>query len=447
MNPVLSAGEPVDAARVRTWRLGLGAELQNQQTHFRVWAPKSRRVEVIFDDRHEACALAPEADGYFAGTVRNMGAGARYRFRLDGDRAYPDPCSRFQPEGPHGSSMIVDPGAYEWHDHEWRGLTMRGQVMYELHVGTFTSEGTLNAAIRELDELKRLGITVVELMPVVECPGRWNWGYDGVDLYAPAHGYGDHEALKRFVDAAHGRNMGVILDVVYNHIGPDGNYLPAFADDYFTDRYANEWGKALNYDGPGSRGVREFFIRNACYWIAEFHCDGLRLDATQAIHDAGPVHVLAELSERTRAAAGSRAIILIAENESQDIRAITSVEKGGWGLDAVWSEDFHHSTHVALMGRREAYFTDYRGAAQEFISAVKCGFLYQGQRYHWQQKPRGGVVTNEPAESFVFFIQNHDQVANTLHGTRTPSATDPARYRALAGLWLLAPETPLFFMG
>jgi maltooligosyltrehalose trehalohydrolase len=324
---------------------------------------------------------------------------------------------------------------------------MRGQVIYEMHVGTFTPGGTFDSAITQLDALKDLGITVIEIMPVAEFPGRWNWGYDGVGLYAPSHVYGDPEALKRFVDEAHQRGLGVILDVVYNHLGPDGNYLPEFSDEYFTDRYNNEWGRAINFDGRGSREVREFFIRNACYWIEEYHLDGLRLDAVHAFQDASPMHIIAELSQAARKAAGTRSIILVAECEAQWVRTIQPIAQGGWGLDAVWSEDFHHTTHVAATGRSEGYFTDYLGSPQELISCVKRGFLYQGQRYQWQRKPRGTMVSHEPAEAFVFFLQNHDQVANQLWAYRLHTKTSPGVCRALTTLLLLAPQTPMLFMG
>ena len=434
--------------QARDWRLGLGAEICAEGVRFRVWAPKRRRVEVLFENLNGLIiSLAPEPCGYFSGVVPQAAPGALYRYCLDGEGNFPDPCSRFQPQGPHGPSMVVDPNAYKWHDVHWLGIGMAGQVIYELHVGTFTSQGTLDAAIRELNELKQLGITVIELMPLAEFPGKRNWGYDGVDLYAPAHVYGDAEALKRFVDAAHGAGLNVILDVVYNHLGPDGNYLGAYSDHYFTDRYETDWGAAINYDGRDSKEVREFFIRNACYWIAEFHMDGLRLDATDKICDAGPVHLLSELSQRAREAANPRSIILTAENEEQDVRLITPVAKGGYGLDAMWNDDFHHTAMVALTGRREAYYTDYRGTAQELLSAVKRGFLYQGQRYKWQGQPRGTPVTTQPASAFVCFLQNHDQVANSLRGDRLHRLTSPGRYRALTALLLLAPGTPLLFMG
>ncbi len=431
----------------RSQELTLGARVTEEGVRFRCWAPRAARVDVVLEPGGTIHELSRLADGYWTGIVREASAGMRYRYRLDGGQAYPDPCSRFQPEGPHGPSLIVDPRAYQWHDEGWPGVTMHGQVIYELHIGAFTPEGTFDAAISRLDDLKELGITVIEVMPVAEFPGRWNWGYDGVGLYAPAHVYGDEGGFKRFVDAAHRRGLGVMLDVVYNHLGPDGNYLPTFSDAYLTDRYPNEWGQAINFDGPGSRPVREFFIQNACYWIDEFHVDGLRLDAVHAFHDASPVHVVAELSQAARRTAGTRSIILIAECELQWVHTIQPVAQGGWGLDGVWSEDFHHSARMAATGRGEGYYGDYRGTPQEFISSVKRAFLFQGQRSQWQGKPRGTVVSDEPAEGFVFFLQNHDQVANQLWGDRLHHKVGPAVYRALTALLLLAPETPLLFMG
>jgi maltooligosyltrehalose trehalohydrolase len=425
----------------------LGAQVETGGVRFRVWAPKRARVDVVLEESGRSFPLMKDEAGYFSGLVPIATAGMLYRYRLDNGDAYPDPCSRYQPRGPHGPSLIVDPSTYAWRYPDWQGVRMQGQVIYELHVGTFTPEGTLDATIGQLDELKDCGVTVIELMPLAEFPGRWNWGYDGVDLFAPAHVYGDPDALKRFVDAAHERGLGVILDVVYNHFGPDGNYLPAFSDLYLTDRHPNEWGQAINFDGQGSGPVREFFIQNACYWITEFKLDGLRLDAVHAIYDDSPVHVLAELSRQARVAAGARSIVLIAECESQLITTIQSIEHGGWGLDGVWSDDFHHISRVALTGRGQAYYSDYRGTAQELLSVIKRGFVYQGQRYQWQKKPRGTVVKNEPASGFVFYLQNHDQVANHLHGDRIHALASHARYRAIAALLLLAPETPMLFMG
>jgi maltooligosyltrehalose trehalohydrolase len=436
-------------AKNRTvWGLNLGAEVVSNGVSFRVWAPKRKRVDVVLENEGGTIIpLDPEENGYFSGIALDVGAGTLYKYRLDEDKKYPDPSSRFQPEGPHGPSMVIDPWAHRWNDEGWSGVDIRGQVIYELHIGTFTREGTFDAAARELGELKGLGITLIEVMPVHEFPGRWNWGYDGVGLYAPAHVYGDANALRRFVDSAHSQGIGVMLDVVYNHLGPDGNYLKEYSDNYFTDRYETDWGEPPNFDGPGSKEVREFFIRNACYWIAEFHMDGLRLDATQNIYDLGPFHVLAEISQRTREVAEPKKIVLVGENEPQHVILIGPLEKGGYGLDALWNDDFHHSAMVALTGRSEAYYTDYRGEPQEFISAVKRGFLYQGQRYNWQKQPRGTAVTTEPASAFILFTQNHDQVANSLYGHRIHALTSPARYRAITALMLLAPGTPMFFMG
>lgn len=439
--------EKLDRTASREQGLTLGARVTGEGVRFCCWAPRAGKVDVVLEPHETVYPLSKQTEGYWTGLIPDASAGMCYRYRLDGGQAYPDPCSRFQPDGPHGASLIVDSGAYRWNDQMWRGVTMHGQVIYELHIGTYTSEGTFDSAITRLDDLKELGITVVEVMPVAEFPGRWNWGYDGVGLYASAHMYGDADSFKRFVDEAHRRELGVILDVVYNHLGPDGNYLPAFSEEYFTDRYPNEWGQAINFDGPGSREVRGFFIQNACYWIREFHVDGLRLDAVHALHDASPIHIVAELSRAARRAAGSRSIILIAECEAQWIKTIQPVAEKGWGLDGVWSEDFHHTARVAATGRSEGYYTDYRGTPQELVSCVKRAFLYQGQRYQWQGKPRGTVVSDEPAEGFVFFLQNHDQIANQLWSDRLHHKTSPGVYRALTALLLLAPETPLLFMG
>lgn len=430
------------------WTLPLGATVARGGVQFRVWAPASRRVDVVLEDGGgRSVSLQRRASGYFSGVFPGLRAGALYRYRLNRGPRYPDPCSRYQPQGPHGPSQVVDPSAYRWHDRRWRGVRLRGQVVYELHVGTFTSEGTLDAAAAQLPELKRLGVTLIELMPLAEFPGRWNWGYDGVDLYAPAHVYGDPDALRRFVDQAHQLGLGVLLDVVYNHFGPDGNYLAAYSDSYLTTRHATDWGAAVNFDGPGAGPVREFFRQNACYWVVEFHLDGLRLDATQDIHDTSRLHILADLSQRVRAAAGARRVLLVAEDDRQEMRLIAPRAAGGYGLDALWIDDFHHLNRVALTGRREAYCRDYCGAAQEFISVVKQGSLYQGQWGAWHGKPRGSPVTGETAAAFIFYLQNHDQVANQLGGLRLPALANPAQYRALSALLLLAPETPLLFMG
>lgn len=415
---------------------------------FVVWAPERGRVELRLEtpDSPRTLALQPAGKGYFSVTARAP-EGARYGYLVDGEGPWPDPCSRSQPDGPHGLSALVDTAAFAWTDSAWRGLTLPGQVFYELHVGAFTPAGTFDAARAELPRLATLGITVIELMPVAEFPGRFNWGYDGVQLFAPFHGYGEPAALARFIDAAHAQGIGVILDVVYNHLGPDGNYLGKFSPYYVSPRYANEWGDALNFDGPHSHGVRSFFLENARYWIGQFHFDGLRLDATQSIHDSSAPHILAEIAAAARAAAAGRSIVLVGENEPQDLRCLHAPSQGGFGLDGLWNDDFHHAARVAATGRHHGYFTDYRGSAQELISATKRGFLYQGQWYRWQGKRRGTPVTDEPAAAFITFTQNHDQVANTFDGQRLHRLTTPALERALTALLLLAPQTPLLFMG
>ncbi len=432
----------------RARRLPVGAELQRGAgVHVRVWAPAASRVDVVIDGASGAVALETEANGYFAGTLDEADTGARYRFSLDGGAPLPDPASRFQPEGPQGPSEVVDPGAFRWTDAGWPGIAARGQVLYEMHVGTFTREGTWRAAMEQLPALAEMGITVLEIMPVAEFPGQFGWGYDGVDLFAPTRLYGRPDDFRAFVDRAHALRLGVILDVVYNHVGPDGNYLTRFSPDYFTNRYPNEWGEAINFDGERSGPVREFFMANAGYWIDEYHLDGLRLDATQQMFDASADHILAAIGRRVREAAGRRATLLVAENEPQHVRLIRAAELGGYGLDALWNDDFHHSARVAVTGRNEAYYSDYAGTPQELVSATKRGYLYQGQRYAWQNKARGTPTVGVPPERMVAYVQNHDQVANSGHGERLHQLTSAGRCRAITALLLLAPATPMLFQG
>jgi maltooligosyltrehalose trehalohydrolase len=434
----------------RRSRLPVGAEVLLDGTHFRVWAPRRRSVEVVFEGKTcpPPIRLEREAAGYFSGASAAAGSGALYRYRLDAEaQIYPDPASRFQPDGPHGPSQVVDPTSFRWSDAEWTGVGRDGQIIYEMHVGTFTPEGTWAAAMRELPELATLGITVLEVMPVADFPGGFGWGYDGVDLFAPARLYGTPDDFRRFVDRAHSVGIGVILDVVYNHVGPDGNYLKQFSPDYFTNRYKNEWGEAINFDGPNSGPVREFFIANAGYWIQEYHLDGLRLDATQQMFDSSRDHILAAIGRQVREVAAGRGTLIVAENEPQDAILARPPERGGYGLDAIWDDDFHHSAMVALTGKNPAYYSDYWGTAQELVSAVKWGTLYQGQWYSWQKKRRGTAALDlEPAQ-FVTYIQNHDQVANSGKGERCHLLTSPGRYKAMTALLLLAPQTPMLFQG
>lgn len=436
---------------LRTQHMPIGAEHSpdGSGTRFRVWAPQHSSVYVVFESSRRTVPLQKEGNGYFSGIVEDARAGTRYKFQLgtNPDHAYPDPASRYQPDGPHHFSEVVDPDSFHWTDTNWRGARLPGQVIYELHLGTFTPEGTWESALRHLEYLKETGVTVIEVMPVSDFPGKFGWGYDGVQLYAPASIYGTPEDMRAFVNRAHALGLAVILDVVYNHIGPDGNYLSEFSPYYFTDRYKTDWGQAINFDGEHNQPVREYFLQNAAYWIREFHLDGLRLDATQDIHDQSKPHVLAEISTTVRRAAGERSVILIGENEPQHTKLIQPVEAGGCGLDALWNDDYHHTAMVALTGKADAYYTDYRGTPQELLSAVKYGYLYQGQFYKWQGKRRGTPTFGLPRRAMVNFIQNHDQVANTARGQRVQELSNPGTLKAMTALTLLAPGTPMLFQG
>ena len=387
-------------------------------------------------------------EGLFLRRSKAGGRGDRYSYRLDDDaQLYPDPASRFQPDGPHGESEVIDASSYPWTDRGWRGVRRQGQVIYELHFGTFTQEGTYRAAAAQLPELARLGVTVIETMPVAEFAGRFGWGYDGVALFAPSHIYGSPDDLRYFVDCAHAAGLGVILDVVYNHFGPSGGYHAKFSPDYFTKRYKNEWGETVNFDGDNAGPVREFFTANARCWIEEFHLDGLRLDATQSIFDASERHILADITRAIRAAAGQRSTYIVAENEPQEARLVRPPAQGGYGIDALWNDDFHHSATVAVTGHNEAYYSDYLGRPQELVSTAKWGFLYQGQWYPWQKKGRGAPAFDLPPAAYVNFLQNHDQVANSARGERIHQLTSPGRYRSMTALLLLLPATPMLFQG
>lgn len=433
-------------------RLPVGAELLPEGgVHFRVWAPGRRQVEVVLerdDGRHSkeaAIPLTAEGGGYFSG-IGEARHGSLYRFRLDRGETFPDPASRFQPEGPHGPSCVIDP-SFPWTDQKWAGLKRDEQILYEMHIGTCSPNGRWDGATEQLAHLSDLGITAVEVMPVAEFPGRFGWSYDGVNLFAPTRLYGHPDDFRRFVDIAHGLGLGVILDVVYNHLGPEGNYLKQFSGDYFTDRYKTEWGEPVNFDGVMAGPVREFFIANAVYWIDEFHLDGLRLDATQSIFDSSPRHIISCIVEKAREAAGKRSLFIIGENEPQDVKLVMAPEEGGYGLDAVWNDDFHHSAQVALTGYNDAYYSEYAGTPQELVSAVKRGYLYQGQYYFWQGKRRGTPTFEISLTRFITFIQNHDQIANSAWGTRIHQRTSPGSYRAMTALLLLSPGTPMLFQG
>jgi len=433
----------------------IGAEVIGEnQTHFRVWAPKARELDVVVEhgqnSKRTFHPLSPDPGGYFSGAL-DVGVDTRYWFRVNtGEKFCPEPASRFQPEGAHGPSCIIDPGQFQWTDSQWPGPAatgLKGQIIYEMHIATFTKEGTWRAATEQLAELARIGITVVEMMPIADFPGKFGWGYDGVNLFAPSHLYGTPDDLRAFIDRAHSLGVAVILDVVYNHFGPDGNYLGIFSDDYLIREKENEWGNAINFDGANSGPVREFFITNGRYWIEEFHFDGFRFDATHAIRDRSSEYIIGAVGRAAREAAGSRSIILVAENDLQEAKMARPRSEGGDDLDGMWNDDFHHSAVVALTGRNEAYFSDYLGAPQEFIAAAKYGFLYQGQARSWRKVLRGTSTFGIAPEVFVCFIENHDQIANTGPGQRLRFQTSPSRYRAMTGLLLLGPWTPLLFQG
>lgn len=439
------AAAPVDQSA----ECGLGATLLDPGagTRFRVWAPEHRTVKVVFEDGHSPVRLERGEDGFFYGTGENVEPGALYKFQLDEGEPYPDPASRFQSKGPHSFSEVIDPKSFRWTDADWHGIKMPGQVIYEMHLGTFTPGGTWNSAVEKLEYLRETGITVIEVMPISDFAGRFGWGYDGVQPYAPAGVYGRPDDMRRFVDRAHRLGIGVILDVVYNHLGPDGNYFDKFSPFYFSDTHKTDWGKAINFDGPHCGPVREFFRENATYWIREFHLDGLRLDATQDIHDHSSPHILAEISQTCRRAAGHRSVVLIGENEPQQTTLLRPVSQGGYGLDGLWNDDYHHSAMVALTGKAEAYYTDYRGTPQEFVSTAKYGYLFQGQYYSWQKKRRGTSTLGLPRWSMVNFIENHDQVANSARGQRPQELAAPGVFKSITALTLLMPGTPMLFQG
>lgn len=433
-----------------SWQLELGAQaLDGGRARFRVWAPAARSVEVEVYPWPEGIVrypLAHEGDGVW-GAVADARAGWLYRYRLDGEWAYPDPYSRSQPEGVHGPAQIVDPRSFRWTDDGWRGPDPESLVIYEVHVGTYTLEGTFDALIGQLDEIARLGVSAIELMPVVEFPGRWNWGYDGVDLFSPSSVYGGPDGLRRLVDAAHARGLAIILDIVYNHLGPDGNYLHVFSPDYFTDRYQTPWGDAVNFDGPDSSWVRRYFVDNALYWLHEYHIDGLRLDATHRMYDASPKHILRELAEAVdeRGPSGRRCL-LMAEDEPNDVRVVLPRAAGGYGFDGLWVDDFHHSVHVLLTNEDRGYLKGYEGTVEEIVRLLCDGFLY------WLPPPQDGfdaatMTRLAPAHRLVYCLQNHDQVGNRPYGRRLAQLVDMEPLKAAVALLLLIPCTPMIFMG
>jgi maltooligosyltrehalose trehalohydrolase len=375
-------------------------------------------------------------------------------YRLDGGDSFPDPASRYQPDGVHKASQIIDPKVFEWTDQDWHGIELEDLVIYELHVGTATKEGTFDALITRLGSIRELGVTAIQLMPVADFPGERNWGYDGVSLFAPARAYGGPEALRRLVDAAHARHLAVILDVVFNHLGPEGNYLEKYSKSYFTDQHTTDWGKALNYVGKSGRPVRDFFVANACYWADEYHIDGLHLDAIQAIKDTEDPHIIAELAIRVRESlSGKRSFLIIAEDEYNDPELVQPMKKGGFGLDAVYADDFHHQMHVALTGEKTGYYMDYSGTIEDLVTTLQQGWWFTGQVSQWRSIKQGKTVkVGQKADTvspphFIYCTENHDHVGNRPFGERLNHLVKPEAYRAVSTLLLLSPYTPLLFMG
>ena len=431
-----------------------GAAIVPGGVRFRLWAPAARRVEVgvgaAVDDLgwHE---MRGEADGWYERIVEGARAGTRYCFRIDDAAHVPDPASRYNPDDVHRASQVIDPLAYDWHDVNWRGRLWRDAVLYELHVGAFTALGTFAGVATRLDYLADLGVTAIELMPIADFPGRRNWGYDGVLLFAPDATYGPSDALKALVDAAHARGLMVILDVVYNHFGPEGNYLPLYAPDFFTGRHATPWGAGLNFDGERSRVVRDFFVHNALYWLEEFHVDGLRLDAVHAIADDSTPDILTELATTVREGIGrEREIHLVLENDRNEARRLLrDRDRRPRYYTAQWNDDLHHALHAAVTHDRNGYYADYADAPIRHLGRCLAeGFAYQGESSPWRGgHPRGERSATLPPGAFISFLQNHDQIGNRAFGERLHMIAREECVRAIVAIVLLAPQPPLLFMG
>jgi maltooligosyltrehalose trehalohydrolase len=432
------------------WQPTLGAWPDDRATRFRVWAPATEQVELVIErpggpaDRRP---LVREPGGFAAGLFADVGPGTLYRYLLDGRGPFPDPASRAQPDGVHGPSMVVDPGAFAWTDRGWPGRRLEDAVIYELHVGTFSTEGTFAGVRSRLPYLRDLGVTAVELMPIADFPGRRNWGYDGAALFAPARRYGTPDDLRRLVDAAHELDLAVFLDVVYNHTGPDGAYLHAFSPYYVSSRHASPWGAGVNLDDEHAGPVRAFLIENAQHWVHEYHVDGLRLDATHAMRDDSPRHFLAELSARVRGGAGDRRVLLMAEDHRNLARMVKPESEDGWGLDAVWADDFHHEIRRLLAGDSDGYYADFAGTAADVATTIRQGWFFTGQPSTYLGETRGTDPAGVSLARFIVCLQNHDQIGNRAFGDRLHHRIDQAAYRAASVLLLTLPETPLLFMG
>jgi maltooligosyltrehalose trehalohydrolase len=430
------------------WALDLGANVTYQGVRFRVWAPNVSSISLRVVGESNGILMTPEKDGYYTAFVTHVGVGTRYFYLLNGNQPRPDPASRFQPEGVHGPSEVVDPTQFKWEDHDWKGIPLEEMIIYEIHTGTFTPEGTFEAIIPVLDYLRNeLGITAIELMPVAQFPGERNWGYDGTYLYAPQNSYGGPKELKKLINACHQKGLAVILDVVYNHLGPEGNYLGDFGS-YFTDRYKTPWGPAINFDGPESDEVRKFIINNALYWMTEYHTDGLRIDAIHGIFDFSARHILFDMREAVHREAKrlDRNMVVIAESDLNDVRVIDPPKRGGYGLDAQWNDDFHHCLHTLLTGERNGYYQDF-GVFNQLIKALREGFVYSGQSSSYRKRRHGSSSKHLSPTKFVIFSQNHDQVGNRTKGDRFSTLVSFEALKLVAGIVLLSPNIPLLFMG
>lgn len=439
-----------DRGRKSPWKLDIGATvLENDRVRFRVWAPRADgiSVRIVSDTENRLVSLRREERGYFSAVVDGVREGDHYLYLLGDGVERPDPASRFQPEGVHGPSQVVDPRSFSWTDGTWKGRQLHEYLLYELHVGTYTGEGTFEALIPMLDYLLELGITAIELMPVAQFPGERNWGYDGVNLFAPQNSYGGPVGLKKLVDACHGKGLAVVLDVVYNHLGPEGNYLHGFGP-YFTDRYRTPWGEAVNFDGPYSDEVRRYFLDNALYWIREYHVDALRLDAVHGIFDFSARHFLAELATEVHREAEvlGRKAYVIAESDLNDVRLVDPLDKGGYGLDGQWNDDFHHILHTLLTGEKDGYYEDFNGVGQ-LAKSLSERFVYSGQYSRFRRRSHGNSAAGRPARQFVVFAQNHDQVGNRMFGERLSALVSSESLKLAAGAVLLSPYLPLLFMG
>ena len=414
---------------------------------FGVWAPTAGKAEVEVCGRRHPMAQAADP-GWWHAEVPGAGAGPDYAFRLDGGDPLPDPRSPRQPFGCMGFSRTYDHSAFRWTDHGWRGGPLQGSVIYEMHIGTFTPEGTFDAAIERLGHLAALGVDIVELMPVAAFPGQRGWGYDGISLWAVHEPYGGPDGLKRFVDACHAARLAVLLDVVYNHVGA-GNQLSAFGP-YFTPAHVTPWGPAVNLDQPGSDEVRDFLISNALMWLRDYHLDGLRLDAVHALEDRRALHLLEDLAAEVHALAAllNRELVLIAESDANDPRLVTSREAGGYGLTAQWSDDFHHAVHAAVTGERQGYYCDF-GSMAALAKTLTKVFFHDGAWSAFRGRTHGRQVDvfRVPAHRFLGYLQDHDQVGNRAAGDRISAGLSPSRVKVAAGLVLTAPYTPMLFMG